>query len=205
MDIVTSIDENSDESSKFIEQTINSFNENLNKVEKLYLGFCNIHSLQEAEFLNIEKPSKKSKVVASFGDIIDNNENSIKSDKKSKSPRIISFYSYKGGVGRTVALIQTANLLASKGKKVALIDMDIEAPSFNEIFSADIVAENGLVNYLYNKLYHLEEIKVSSIVSKLSLNVKGDVYIVPTGNINGKYVKMLQALKEKRISENEYR
>ncbi len=204
VDIVTSIDENYYKSIEFIKDNINSFNENLNKAEKIYLGFCNIHSIEEVEFLGIEKPSKKSKVAASFGAIIDNNENSIKANKKSESTRIISFYSYKGGAGRTVALIQTANLLASKGKKVALIDMDIEAPSFNEIFSDDIQTENGLVNYLYNKSYNLEKIEVSSIVSKLSSNTKGEVYIVPAGDINKKYVKMLEALNEKRISENKY-
>ncbi|OBR97162.1 MULTISPECIES: AAA family ATPase [Clostridium] len=204
VDVVTSIDEKTDESSNFIKNNINSFNETLSKAEKIYLGFCNIYSLEEADFLGIEKPYKKSKVTASFGDIIDNNENSVKNDKRLEATRVISFYSYKGGVGRTVALVQTANLLSAKGKKVALIDMDIEAPSFNDIFSDDIQTENGLVNYLYNKLYNLEKIEVSSIVSKLSLNTKGDVYIVPAGNINKKYVKMLESLKERRISENQY-
>ena len=66
VDIATSLYENLDESSKFIKDTINSFNQNLNKDEEIYLGFCNIHSLEEAEFLGIQKPRKKSKVVSSF-------------------------------------------------------------------------------------------------------------------------------------------
>lgn len=204
INIVSSINENVGDMNKFIENAINLFNNELEKDEKIYLGFCNINSVEEAELLEIKKPIKKSKSASSFGEIIDNNENSIIRNKKSTKAKIISFYSYKGGVGRTVALIQTANLLAAKGKKVALIDLDIEAPSFNEIFSDDIEFDKGLINYLYNKLYSLEKIEVSSIVSKLSLNTKGEVYVIPTGKINRKYVKMLEKLKEKRISENKY-
>ena len=204
INIVSSIKENVSDINKFIENVISLCNNDLEKDEKIYLGFCNINSLEEAEFLEIKKPIKKSRSTASFGAIIDNNENSTIMNKKSTKAKIISFYSYKGGVGRTVALIQTANLLAAKGKKVALIDLDIEAPSFNEIFSDDIEFEKGLINYLYNKLYDLEKVEVSSIVSKLSLNTKGEVYVIPTGNINRKYVKMLEKLKEKRISENKY-
>lgn len=203
--IVSEKDENINEIEKLISNFIEECNVNLENYEKIHLGFLNVHTLDEAEIIGIERPMKKSKTTASFGAIIDNNENNIIDNKEPSKPcKIISFYSYKGGVGRTIALMQTANLLALEGKKVALIDLDIEAPSFNEIFSDSIQSDKGLVNYLYNKLYNLDKIEVSSIVSKLQLNAKGDVYIIPAGSINKKYVKMLDALKEKRISENGY-
>lgn len=41
---------------------------------------------------------------------------------------VVSFYSYKGGVGRTVALLNVAWNLAVRGVRVALIDLDLEAP-----------------------------------------------------------------------------
>ena len=43
-------------------------------------------------------------------------------------PKFITFYSYKGGVGRSLALANTAFSLASQGNKVLIIDMDFEAP-----------------------------------------------------------------------------
>lgn len=203
--IVSEKDESINEIQKRIESLIEEFNINLENYEKIHLGFLNVYTVEEAEFIGIEKPKKRKTTIASFGTIIDENENNIiNSKKENKHCKVISFYSYKGGVGRTIALMQTANLLALKGKKIALIDLDIEAPSFNEIFSESIQSDKGLMNYLYSKLYNLDKIEVSSIVSKLPLNASGDVYIVPTGNINKKYVKMLEALKEKRISENKY-
>jgi hypothetical protein len=40
----------------------------------------------------------------------------------------ITFYSFKGGVGRTMALVNVAALLAEMGRKVLVVDFDLEAP-----------------------------------------------------------------------------
>jgi len=42
--------------------------------------------------------------------------------------RFIVFYSYKGGVGRSLALANLACLLAWQGRKVLILDLDLEAP-----------------------------------------------------------------------------
>ncbi|MGZ8184784.1 MAG: tyrosine-protein kinase family protein, partial [Methylobacter sp.] len=42
--------------------------------------------------------------------------------------RFVAFYSYKGGVGRTLALANSARTLTASGKKVVLLDFDLEAP-----------------------------------------------------------------------------
>jgi MinD-like ATPase involved in chromosome partitioning or flagellar assembly/tetratricopeptide (TPR) repeat protein len=41
----------------------------------------------------------------------------------------VTFYSYRGGVGRTTALVNSAFDLALRGRKVLLVDFDLEAPS----------------------------------------------------------------------------
>jgi len=43
-------------------------------------------------------------------------------------PYIFTFYSFKGGVGRSMALLNTAYTLAGWGKHVLILDMDLEAP-----------------------------------------------------------------------------
>ncbi|MEM8560194.1 MAG: tetratricopeptide repeat protein [Bacteroidota bacterium] len=43
-------------------------------------------------------------------------------------PLFITFYSFKGGVGRTMALLNVANILAGLGRRVLMIDVDLEAP-----------------------------------------------------------------------------
>lgn len=49
---------------------------------------------------------------------------------------IVTFYSYRGGVGRTMALANIAVLLARRGKRVLIIDWDLEAPGLDRYFSA---------------------------------------------------------------------
>lgn len=44
-----------------------------------------------------------------------------------------TFYSYKGGVGRSVALLNTAHQLALRGRSVLVIDFDLEAPGLHSV------------------------------------------------------------------------
>jgi len=50
--------------------------------------------------------------------------------------QVITFYSYKGGTGRTMALANVACLLAKqvKGKGVLIVDWDLEAPGLHRFF-----------------------------------------------------------------------
>ncbi len=51
--------------------------------------------------------------------------------------RITTFYSYKGGVGRTFALANVGALLAARGRRVLCVDWDLEAPGLGLYFSRD--------------------------------------------------------------------
>jgi CO dehydrogenase nickel-insertion accessory protein CooC1 len=48
--------------------------------------------------------------------------------------QIITFYSYKGGTGRTMALANVAWILASNGKRVLAVDWDLESPGLHKFF-----------------------------------------------------------------------
>ena len=41
---------------------------------------------------------------------------------------VVTFYSFKGGVGRTMSLVNVATQLALAAKKVLIVDFDLEAP-----------------------------------------------------------------------------
>jgi cellulose biosynthesis protein BcsQ len=56
---------------------------------------------------------------------------------------IITFYSYKGGVGRSMALANIAFQLAKGGKKVLMIDWDLEAPGLERYFTSFIKSSEG--------------------------------------------------------------
>lgn len=48
--------------------------------------------------------------------------------------RIVTFYSYKGGCGRTMALANVAWILAANGKRVLTVDWDLEAPGLDKFY-----------------------------------------------------------------------
>src|SRR3970282_92133 len=63
--------------------------------------------------------------------------------------KVITFYSYKGGVGRSMSLVNIACLMAKQKKKVLLIDWDLEAPGLHTFFNDDIKKEYlGLVDFI---------------------------------------------------------
>lgn len=51
-----------------------------------------------------------------------------------RNGRIVTFYSYKGGTGRTMALANTAWILAANGFRVLTVDWDLEAPGLAKFF-----------------------------------------------------------------------
>lgn len=67
---------------------------------------------------------------------------------------VITFYSYKGGTGRSMLLANTAWILASAGKKVLLIDWDLEAPGLHRYLrpflgdDLELKEKKGVINWL---------------------------------------------------------
>ncbi|HRI35405.1 MAG TPA: P-loop NTPase, partial [Saprospiraceae bacterium] len=56
---------------------------------------------------------------------------------------IVTFYSYKGGVGRSMALANIAFELSKKGLSVLIVDWDLEAPGLERYFTNYIKDFNG--------------------------------------------------------------
>jgi CO dehydrogenase nickel-insertion accessory protein CooC1 len=52
----------------------------------------------------------------------------------SRNGQVITFYSYKGGTGRTMALANVAWIIASCGKHVLVVDWDLESPGLHKFF-----------------------------------------------------------------------
>lgn len=51
---------------------------------------------------------------------------------------IYTFYSYKGGVGRSMALVNVAELMYRAGLKVLMVDWDLEAPGLERFYPSKI-------------------------------------------------------------------
>jgi len=120
--------------------------------------------------------------------------------------KIITFYSYKGGVGRSMALVNVATLLSKWGKKVLMIDWDLEAPGLEYFFKQYLpdtvwAKQKGLLEYLFAK-QNKEDAKWQDSV----LSFKTEISTVPlnllvSGKENGEYTNMLRAFNVSEFYE----
>jgi tetratricopeptide (TPR) repeat protein len=115
--------------------------------------------------------------------------------------KTFTFYSYKGGVGRTLALANTAKRLSEFRKKVCLLDFDLEAPGLHLKFQSYLDSATdfkGVVDYMHefattNKI-------ASSIIPykrtiKFNNHFQQDIDLISAGNIEGAdYWKKLSAI-----------
>ena len=70
-----------------------------------------------------------------------------------KHGQIVTFYSYKGGTGRTMALANVAWILASNGQRVLAVDWDLESPGLHRFFhpflsDSTLVATPGVIDII---------------------------------------------------------
>ncbi len=97
---------------------------------------------------------------------------------------VSTFYSFKGGVGRTMALVNAAVELAQRGRKVLAVDFDLEAPgldTFDVLRSPS--ASSGIVDFVSEYLATGKAPDVERFVSR-SDTVDG-LWIMPSGSQHG--------------------
>ncbi|MCF0121993.1 MAG: AAA family ATPase [Lachnospiraceae bacterium] len=113
-------------------------------------------------------------------------------EKISKQPNnipVVTFYSYKGGVGRSTTLASLASYLAiKKNKKVIVFDCDFEAPGFTNFFLEDpenIYYKNGLIEFFMDSVEgHEDSLSAYYWETSKKFSGQGSIYIFPSGNLS---------------------
>ncbi|HRE88277.1 MAG TPA: P-loop NTPase [Myxococcota bacterium] len=114
------------------------------------------------------------------------------SDLAQGAPRVV-FYSIKGGVGRSTAVAVTAAMLAERGYKVMVLDLDLASPGL----SSTLLPEGrrpdfGVIDWLVEDLVDQGEQVLKSMVGRTGMTFDGDVLIVPAhGRSPGDYIAKL--------------
>lgn len=121
------------------------------------------------------------------------------------SGTVITFYSYKGGVGRSFALANIAVLLGRWGFRVLCIDWDLEAPGLGHFF--DDTLEDGQAGSISNSkapgLVELVEgfrasedntIQWRDHATRLSNRRTPNVSLIKTGRVDHTYSRRLHGL-----------
>lgn len=101
--------------------------------------------------------------------------------------KVITFYSYKGGVGRTLACANFGLYLAKTGQSVFLVDMDFEAPGLDSKFpNIDITqTETGIIDQFHAFLQSspIPELKAQRVPLPDDVEkAGGSLCLIPAGN-----------------------
>lgn len=107
-------------------------------------------------------------------------------------PRIV-FFSIKGGVGRSTALAATAWHLAQTGKRVLVLDLDLESPGLSSaLLPTERQPMYGITDWLVEDLVDNGDTIVESMVATSNLSHDGEIHVVPAhGAKHGEYIAKL--------------
>ena len=103
---------------------------------------------------------------------------------------VTTFYSFKGGVGRTMALVNVAVELAQRGRRVLAVDFDLEAPGLDtfKVFRSR-KKRSGIVDFVTEYLEGGRAPAVEDFVHE-SKGVGGNggcLWVMPSGEQHGRY------------------
>jgi cellulose biosynthesis protein BcsQ len=106
-----------------------------------------------------------------------------------------TFYSFKGGVGRSMALVNCAFELANRGKKVLVVDFDLEAPGMPtfDLFSG-ASSTLGIVDYVAAYARTGQAPAVGEYVQRCSFvqdSASRELLVMPAGRQGSEYARNL--------------
>ena len=174
-------------------------------------GFLSLYTIQEASSLELSRPLvAEEHAIYSWFDLAQQAANASESPKtfqrKGRIPRTITFYSFKGGVGRTTALIHVAAILAMRGRKVVAVDLDLEAPSLSSALNLSPLPQSGIVDYFYERSYLPKDVEPTISIADIFGEVRipdapGRLFVVPAGTLNLGYLASVDDLRSAVITE----
>ena len=120
---------------------------------------------------------------------------------------VVTFYSFKGGVGRTLALLNVSYEIANSGQRVLVVDFDLEAPAIRpdrwkrgaNDDETDHVGRGptdpGVVEFVTRYLETMRVPPVSDyIVDATPKSCRGHLSVMSAGAVDGTYGQRLNAI-----------
>ncbi|GAC1393087.1 MAG: ParA family protein [Ktedonobacteraceae bacterium] len=174
-------------------------------------GFLSLYTVEDAKTLELAKPVVDTyKTAYNWFDVAQQAANPSESpqipQREPRIPRTIAFYSFKGGVGRTTALVHAATILAMQGRKIVTVDLDMEAPGLSLAFNLTPLPEHGIVDYFYERAYLPRDaepsISIADIFGEIRIpNASGRIFVVPAGTLTINYLAEIDDLRSAAITE----
>ncbi len=104
---------------------------------------------------------------------------------------IISIHSFRGGTGKSNTTANLATLLAAEGRRVGVIDTDIQSPGIHVLFGLDVErVKYSLNDYLWGNC----DIQQATydVTPRLDADSNGRIYLIPSSVKTGEITRVLR-------------
>jgi hypothetical protein len=121
-------------------------------------------------------------------------------------PRVV-FFSIKGGVGRSTAMAVLAWSLAQAGKRVLVVDLDLESPGLSSaLLPVERQPTYGIADWLVEDLVDNGDTVFADMIATSTLSHDGEIYVVPAHGRNpGEYIAKLGRVWMPKFESNSRR
>ena len=104
---------------------------------------------------------------------------------------IVSVHSYRGGTGKSNTTANLAALLAAEGRRVGVIDTDIQSPGIHILFGLE---EREIHHSLNDYLWGACQIKEAAfdVTKRLGTDLPGAVFVIPSSMKAGDIARVLR-------------
>jgi MinD-like ATPase involved in chromosome partitioning or flagellar assembly len=119
---------------------------------------------------------------------------------------VVTFYSFKGGVGRTMSLVNVAAELAKQGKRILMVDFDLEAPGLSDFELIPTTKKTpGVVEFITDYIKDGSVPDVSKYIYQSNkYDETGDrLWVMPAGCQNGDYQSLFSSINWQNLYEKE--
>jgi MinD-like ATPase involved in chromosome partitioning or flagellar assembly len=105
--------------------------------------------------------------------------------------QIISIHSFRGGTGKSNTTANLAALLAMEGRRVGVIDTDIQSPGIHILFG---LQEDDMSHSLNDYLWGRCDIEQAAldVTSRVGADIKGRIFLIPSSLKAGEIARVLR-------------
>jgi len=105
--------------------------------------------------------------------------------------QIVSIHSFRGGTGKSNTAANLSTLLAIEGRRVGVIDTDIQSPGIHVLFGLhEEDMAHSLNDYLWGKCSI--EHAACDVTSRLDADIKGQIFLIPSSIKAGEIARVLR-------------
>jgi septum site-determining protein MinD len=104
---------------------------------------------------------------------------------------IVSVHSFRGGTGKSNTTANVASVLAAQGRRVAVIDADIQSPGIHNIFG---MTGDDVSASLNDFLWHQRPIRdvAQDVTALQGVPIEGRIFLIPSSMKPGEITRVLR-------------